>query len=169
MFGSRSLQLDERRQASRRSFEAWILTSRKVSSEESVWKSESSYWLLKSEDNGSGKMAPHVGCFRYAGEIWRLKYVLNLNIVVLAAAPFCIPPGAMAFSAPPPRDAPVREVLRHGPTGPGPQPSGVCQQDNARPFTVVAMQRALQSVDMLPRSSRSPGLSPIKHVWDIIG
>ncbi|GFV33791.1 uncharacterized protein TNCV_2411721 [Trichonephila clavipes] len=61
MFGSRSLQLDERRQASRRSFEAWILTSRKVFSEESEWKSEFSYWLLKSEDNGSGKMAAHVG------------------------------------------------------------------------------------------------------------
>ncbi|GFX92003.1 hypothetical protein TNCV_5004671 [Trichonephila clavipes] len=37
------------------------LTSRKVFSEESVWKSESSYWLLKSEGNGSGKMAAHVG------------------------------------------------------------------------------------------------------------
>ncbi|GFY28772.1 hypothetical protein TNCV_3441391 [Trichonephila clavipes] len=46
---------------SRRSFEAWILTSRKVFSEESERKSESSYWLLKSEDNGSGKMAAHVG------------------------------------------------------------------------------------------------------------
>ncbi|GFW96160.1 uncharacterized protein TNCV_958731 [Trichonephila clavipes] len=61
MFGSRSLQLDERRQASRRSFEAWILTSRKVFSEESERKSESSYWLLKSEDNGSGKMAALLG------------------------------------------------------------------------------------------------------------
>ncbi|GFU05496.1 uncharacterized protein TNCV_3291361 [Trichonephila clavipes] len=61
MFGSRSLQLDEQRQASSRSFKAWILTSRKVFSEESVWKSESTYWLLKSEDNGSGKMAAHVG------------------------------------------------------------------------------------------------------------
>ncbi|GFT65511.1 uncharacterized protein TNCV_649141 [Trichonephila clavipes] len=61
MFGSRSLQLDERRQASRRSFEAWILTSRKVFSEESEWKSESSYCLLKSEDNGSGKMTAHKG------------------------------------------------------------------------------------------------------------
>ncbi|GFU80661.1 hypothetical protein TNCV_1549281 [Trichonephila clavipes] len=30
MFGSRSLQLDERRQASRRCFEAWILTSQFV-------------------------------------------------------------------------------------------------------------------------------------------
>ncbi|GFW99170.1 uncharacterized protein TNCV_3009381 [Trichonephila clavipes] len=67
MFGSRSLQLDERWQASSRSFEAWILTSRKVFSEESVWKSESSYWLLKSEDNGSGKMAAHVGVVSVSG------------------------------------------------------------------------------------------------------
>ncbi|GFW01937.1 uncharacterized protein TNCV_3029061 [Trichonephila clavipes] len=69
MFGSRSLQLDERRQASRRSFEAWILTSRKVFSEESEWKSESSYWLLKSEDNGSGKMAAHVGIVSVSGVV----------------------------------------------------------------------------------------------------
>ncbi|GFX59085.1 uncharacterized protein TNCV_3815191 [Trichonephila clavipes] len=52
MLGSRSLLLDKRRQASRRSFKAGILTSRKVYSEESEWKSESSYWLMKSEDNG---------------------------------------------------------------------------------------------------------------------
>ncbi|GFT84030.1 uncharacterized protein TNCV_1149281 [Trichonephila clavipes] len=49
MFGSRSLQL---------AVEAWILTSRKVFSEESERKSESSYWLLKSEDNG----CPSGGC-----------------------------------------------------------------------------------------------------------
>ncbi|GFY22537.1 uncharacterized protein TNCV_2177981 [Trichonephila clavipes] len=61
MLGSRSLLLDKRRQASRRSFEAGILKSRKVYSEESEWKSESSYWLMKSEDNGSGKMAAQVG------------------------------------------------------------------------------------------------------------
>ncbi|GFX53727.1 uncharacterized protein TNCV_1596731 [Trichonephila clavipes] len=42
-------------------FETWILTSRKVFSEESEWKSESSYWLLKSKDNGSGKIAAHLG------------------------------------------------------------------------------------------------------------
>ncbi|GFV45643.1 hypothetical protein TNCV_2794691 [Trichonephila clavipes] len=52
MLGSRSLLLDKRRQASRWSFEAGILTSRKVYSEESEWKSESSYWLMKSDDNG---------------------------------------------------------------------------------------------------------------------
>ncbi|GFX78512.1 uncharacterized protein TNCV_29521 [Trichonephila clavipes] len=69
MFGSRSLQLDERRQASRRSFEAWILTSWKVFSEESEWKRESSYWLLKSEDNGSGKMAAHMGGMSVSGVV----------------------------------------------------------------------------------------------------
>ncbi|GFW15716.1 hypothetical protein TNCV_3582141 [Trichonephila clavipes] len=39
MLGSRSLLLDKRRQASRRSFEAGILISRKVYSQESEWKS----------------------------------------------------------------------------------------------------------------------------------
>ncbi|GFU80968.1 uncharacterized protein TNCV_1277141 [Trichonephila clavipes] len=62
MFGSRSLQLDERWQANWRSFEAWILTSRKVFSEKSEWKSESSYWLLKSKDNGQEKWLPMWGC-----------------------------------------------------------------------------------------------------------
>ncbi|GFU65732.1 uncharacterized protein TNCV_5058661 [Trichonephila clavipes] len=62
MLSSRSLLLDKRWQASRRGFEAWILTSRKICGEESEWKSESSYWLLKSEDNDSGKTAAHVGC-----------------------------------------------------------------------------------------------------------
>ncbi|GFT22424.1 uncharacterized protein TNCV_3273951 [Trichonephila clavipes] len=69
MFGSRSLQFDEGQQASRRSFEAWILTSRKVLSEESEWKSDSSYWLLKSEDNGSRKMAAHVGGVSVSGVV----------------------------------------------------------------------------------------------------
>ncbi|GFX61815.1 uncharacterized protein TNCV_1383131 [Trichonephila clavipes] len=69
MFGSRSLQLDERRQASRWSFEARILTSRKVFSEESVSKSESSYWLLKSDDTGSGKMVAHEGGVSVSGVV----------------------------------------------------------------------------------------------------
>ncbi|GBO21440.1 hypothetical protein AVEN_162579-1 [Araneus ventricosus] len=44
----------------------------------------------------------------------------------------------------------------------------VFQQDNVCPHTAVVTQHALQSVDMLPWPARSPDLSPIKHVWDII-
>ncbi|GBN34178.1 hypothetical protein AVEN_265569-1 [Araneus ventricosus] len=46
---------------------------------------------------------------------------------------------------------------------------GVFQQDNARPHTAVVTQHALHSVDMLPWPSRSPDLSPIEYVLDIIG
>ena len=45
---------------------------------------------------------------------------------------------------------------------------GVFQQDNARPHTALITQRALQNVDMLPWPARSPDLSPVEHVWDII-
>ncbi|GBN18813.1 hypothetical protein AVEN_167374-1 [Araneus ventricosus] len=43
------------------------------------------------------------------------------------------------------------------------------QQDTARPHKAVVTQHALQSVDMLPWPARSPYLSPLQHVWDIIG
>ncbi|GFU15374.1 uncharacterized protein TNCV_1045771 [Trichonephila clavipes] len=47
----------------------------------------------------------------------------------------------------------------------------VFQQDNVRLHTAVVMQLAPQSVDTLSctRDMRSPDLSPIEHVWDIIG
>ncbi|GBM40337.1 hypothetical protein AVEN_23898-1 [Araneus ventricosus] len=45
----------------------------------------------------------------------------------------------------------------------------VFQQDNARPHTAIVAQHALQSVDMLFWTARSPDLYPIEHAWDIIG
>ncbi|GFW84211.1 uncharacterized protein TNCV_4878741 [Trichonephila clavipes] len=65
---SASLRLDER-QASRRGFEAWILTSRRILLLESDVEMESSYWLLESEDNGSEKMAAHVGDVSVSGVV----------------------------------------------------------------------------------------------------
>ncbi|GBM16361.1 hypothetical protein AVEN_28321-1 [Araneus ventricosus] len=46
---------------------------------------------------------------------------------------------------------------------------GVFQQDNTRPHTAVVTQYTLQSVYMLPWPARSPDISPIEHVWDVIG
>ncbi|GBM11358.1 hypothetical protein AVEN_13585-1 [Araneus ventricosus] len=46
---------------------------------------------------------------------------------------------------------------------------GVFQQDNVRPHTAIVTQHALQSFHMLPWPARLPDLSPIEHVWDIIG
>ncbi|GFX90614.1 uncharacterized protein TNCV_3194321 [Trichonephila clavipes] len=44
----------------------------------------------------------------------------------------------------------------------------VSQQDNARPHSTVVTRLALQSVDMIPLSARSPDCSSFEHVWDII-
>ncbi|UYV75359.1 hypothetical protein LAZ67_12003626, partial [Cordylochernes scorpioides] len=48
-------------------------------------------------------------------------------------------------------------------------PNALYQQDNTRPHTARISQQALQDVQMLPWPPYSSDLSPIEHVWDIIG
>ncbi|KFM65888.1 Transposable element Tc1 transposase, partial [Stegodyphus mimosarum] len=50
-------------------------------------------------------------------------------------------------------------------------PGAVFQQDNARPHTarIVKSFFAAQQVQLLPWPACSPDMSPIEHVWDVIG
>ncbi|UYV80569.1 hypothetical protein LAZ67_19000737 [Cordylochernes scorpioides] len=60
----------------------------------------------------------------------------------------------------------VDDVLRPVTQG---VPNALYQQDNARPHTARISHQAQQDVQMLPWPPYSPDLSPIEHVWDIIG
>ncbi|GFU69057.1 transposable element Tcb2 transposase [Trichonephila clavipes] len=49
------------------------------------------------------------------------------------------------------------------------RPGAIYQQDNARPHTARLSQQCLQGYDVLPWPARSPDLSPIEHVCDVLG
>ena len=50
-------------------------------------------------------------------------------------------------------------------------PHAIFQQDNARPHVIRIVQAFFQRrrVSLLPWPARSPDLSPIEHVWDMVG
>ncbi|GFY27965.1 l-Fucosyltransferase [Trichonephila clavipes] len=45
-------------------------------------------------------------------------------------------------------------------------PEASFQLDNARPYSARVSQDCLHIVTTLPWPARSPGLSPIEHIWD---
>ncbi|KFM65549.1 Transposable element Tc1 transposase, partial [Stegodyphus mimosarum] len=48
-------------------------------------------------------------------------------------------------------------------------PGGIFQQDNPRPHTPHISLDCFRAVDTLPWPARSPDLSPIEHVYDMVG
>ncbi|GFY13320.1 transposable element Tcb2 transposase [Trichonephila clavipes] len=48
-------------------------------------------------------------------------------------------------------------------------PGAIFQQDNARPHTARVSQGCLLAVTFLPSPARSPDLSSIDHIWDLLG
>ncbi|KFM64315.1 Transposable element Tc1 transposase, partial [Stegodyphus mimosarum] len=48
-------------------------------------------------------------------------------------------------------------------------PNAIFQQVNARPHSACTCQHAVQGIQILPGPPYSPDLSPIEHVWDVIG
>ncbi|GFU22487.1 transposable element Tc1 transposase [Trichonephila clavipes] len=46
------------------------------------------------------------------------------------------------------------------------RPGAIFQQDNALPHTARGAQDFLRHFQTLPWTARSPGLSPVEHVWD---
>ncbi|GFX75691.1 transposable element Tcb2 transposase [Trichonephila clavipes] len=47
-------------------------------------------------------------------------------------------------------------------------PGAIFLQDNARPHTARVAQDFLRHFQTLPRPARSPDLSPVEHVWDLL-
>ncbi|KFM60516.1 Transposable element Tc1 transposase, partial [Stegodyphus mimosarum] len=48
-------------------------------------------------------------------------------------------------------------------------PNAIFQQHNVRPHSARICQHAVQGIQMLPWPPHSPDLSPIEHMWDVIG
>ncbi|GFS59981.1 transposable element Tc1 transposase [Trichonephila clavipes] len=68
------------------------------------------------------------------------------------------------------RSDPTFPIVHH--SGPQPEvmyPGLIFQQDNARPHTSRVAMNLRTACQTFPWLARSPDLSPIEHVWDIMG